>query len=664
MNYATIATHFLPIVHYFAAFLFLFILMPKWLFPTRYTDWSDRLVSGYVKMVFLIIISGYLLVLTKLYEVISLIVLFLIIIGYRLVKRERGKKEGTLKSHFIKIVFNMFDGLSKFKPLDAKNIFQQKAFTLKILAQEKFRWVLFWEGLALIVILSISSYLRFYDAFVHAAPPMADSYVTLAWMKYIDGRELFHDGIYPQGFHIYLATLFKFAAEDALFILRYTGPLNAILFTIGLYVVIRKLTNTGIGALAAAAIFGVLWVIMPFDMDLNIRQAATNSQEFAFVFIFPALYFLIRFANEKQKKDLITGLICTAIIGLVHSLAFGLIGMLIGVLIVSYLLTMRAGWKTSMQIAIGAIVTVVISLMPLGAGYLFGKRFHSSSAEYLVDRKVSTFTYPELSYADYTVLGFCVLLFLCLFHKRKTDKERFIGLFTVLASLSVFILFYAGGTWTQSTLIDSRSRELWGLIMPFCVGMSISTIFGKVKGNWQSLVSIPLILAMFYLGFIQKPAPIIPYKLEHHENIEQYLRIRNEFVPKTWMIVSQAEGYSVSLGTGFHMHLGDFLQTYQPEGEGLIKREDGVADKNISPNIFIFIEKDIFQVSESNSVYVLLKPEYERRKREYQQLNDWMTIHEKAGNKVTTYFDNDSIRIYHLQVSTDYSSLLENIWDR
>ncbi|MBW9234207.1 hypothetical protein JQK62_18440, partial [Leptospira santarosai] len=61
---------------------------------------------------------------------------------------------------------------------------------------------------------------------------------------------------------------------------------------------------------------------LPLDAIEIERQAATNSQEFAFVFIFPALYFLIKYVCDKQKEDLKIGLICTAIIGLVHSLVF------------------------------------------------------------------------------------------------------------------------------------------------------------------------------------------------------------------------------------------------------------------------------------------------------------------------------------------------------
>ncbi|GGA19985.1 hypothetical protein [Psychrobacillus lasiicapitis] len=662
MTYAMITTHLFPLFHYTIAFWFLFILLPKWLFSTSYVDRSERWFAAYVKMILFLILSGYLLVITKLYEVLSILALIMVIIGYRFVQREQAKKTGTLKNHLLRRLFNWLDGLNKFTLSDINVKIVNKVSGWTFTVKKKFSWIILLEGIALIIVLSGAAYVRFYDAFVHAAPPLSDSYVTLAWMKYIDSRELFHDGIYPQGFHIYLATLFKFAAVDALFILRYTGPLNAILFTFGLYIVIRKLTNTGVGAIVAAFIFGVCWVIMPFTPIEFERQAATNSQEFAFVFILPAIFFLVKFIGNKRKEDLIVGLVCTTIIGLVHSLAYMLIGMLIGILIISSLLTIRNSFKSVISVCIGALLTVIVSLVPLGAGYLLGQRFHSSSAEYLVDRKEATYTYPDVTFDHYIALGACIILLFCLFSKKNTSIDRFILVFTVLAGCSVFTLYFAGGTWTQSTLIASRSSELWGLLLPFCVGVSISYLFRWVRGKWNSMLYIPLIFLVIMTWIVYKPMPIVPYKLEHDENIEQYLRIRHEYLPKTWMIVSQIEGFSVSLGTGFHMHLGDFLQKYQPEGEALTSIEDGKVDTNLSQNIFIFMEKDVFEVSESNSVYALLKPEYERRAREYTQLSEWMNIHHRAGYEVTTYFENENIRVYHLQTSEDDSLLLKNIW--
>ena len=226
MAYATMATHISPVVHYIIAFLFLFILLPRWLFSTGYVEWTDRWFAAYVKMIFFLIISGYLLVLTKLYEVPSLVVLFIVIIGYRFVKREREKKTITVMGHLLNSLFNVLEGLLKFKVMDALTKVLNRITKLKSTFQQKISWNLAWEGLAFIIIIGVSSYLRFYDAFASAAPPMSDSYVTLTWMKYIDARQLFHDGIYPQGFHIYLATLFKFAAVDALYILRYSRSVH------------------------------------------------------------------------------------------------------------------------------------------------------------------------------------------------------------------------------------------------------------------------------------------------------------------------------------------------------------------------------------------------------------------------------------------------------
>ncbi|WP_075619603.1 hypothetical protein [Paenisporosarcina indica] len=664
MTYATIATHAYPFMHYCISFIFLFILLPKWLFHTGYADWTDKLFAAYVKMVILLILSGYLMVITKLFEVLSLSALFIVIIGYRFIKREQGKKTGTLKGHLLEKLFNLLEGIVTYKLIDIKTKALQILKKWRSTVHQTYSWSLVLEGLALFLVIGGAVFVRFYDAFVNAAPPMADSYVTLAWMKYIDARDLFHDGIYPQGFHIYLATIFKFAAVDALYILRYTGPLNSVLFTLGLYIVIRKLTKNGVGALLSAFIFGIYWVVAPVHAIEVDRQAATNSQEFAFVFIFPAIYFYIKYFLNKHKEDLLVAIICTTIIGLVHSLAFALVGMFIGILLFSALLTMKHSYKSVLHVCKGALLSVIISLVPLGAGYLLGKGFHSSSAEYLVDRKISEYTYRDLTIVDYSALGFCIFLLLCLIISKNTSKERFIGVFTLLVGFSVFTLYYAGGAWSQSTLIASRSRELWGLVMPFCVGISVSYLFKSVKEKWLVIVYIPLVVLFISTAVLYKLAPIIPYKLEHHENIEQYLKIRQEYLPKTWMIVSQSEGYSVSLGTGFHMHLGDFLQTYQSDGDTLTRRDDGKVDRNLTQHVFVFMEKNVFQLSETNSVYELLEPEYKRRIGEYEQLNEWIKAHQAFGNEVTTYYENENIRVYYLQTMIDDPLSIKNMWDR
>ena len=171
--------------------------------------------------------------------------------------------------------------------------------------KRRFSWILFLEGLTLASVIGGSSYLRFYDAFVNGSSSiiiqLRDTCLDeiYPWSGIISRRYL------PSRILYLFGNLFKFAAVDALFILRYKGPFNTVLFTLGLYMVIRKLTNNGIGAIVAALIFGIYWVIMPLSPIEIDRQAATNAQEFAFVFIFPAIYFLIKYVTNKRKEDLL-----------------------------------------------------------------------------------------------------------------------------------------------------------------------------------------------------------------------------------------------------------------------------------------------------------------------------------------------------------------------
>ncbi|MDP4084996.1 MAG: hypothetical protein Q8934_10335 [Bacillota bacterium] len=644
MKYTSIGYHILPILHYTFSFLLLFLFIPKLLFKYKNDDWLERLFSNYAKMTFFIILVGYGLVIVKLYEVISLFMIFLAVILYRNMKKQGSTTEEAVKWSSPNKIFDLFDGLYKF------NIKSFKAWLhlrVKVLRSIPFNlnWIL--EGLVLFFIICVSSYLRFYDTFHHAAPPMSDSYVTLAWMKYINGRQLFHDGIYPQGFHIYLATILKFAAVDALFILHYTGPFNSILTLLGLYIVIRKLSNNGFGALFAAWVYGIYSVAFPFN-SLE-REAATNSQEFAMLFVFPAVYFLTQYFIKKDKEFLYIAIICTSIAGLVHSFVFALIGALIGCMVLIAFFTLKQSGKQAIQVSIGALLAVGISLLPLGIGELLGKALHTSSAEYLVDRKANSYTYPTLTTMDKTSIILLVMYFLFLLIKRQSNEERFLGFFTVLSGSAVFTLYYAGGVWTGSTLLASRSIDLWEVMIPFICGMAISSILKHTPKNWKQILlgitSLTLIWSMMSL----KLMPIIPYKLEHDENIEQYLRIRNHFLPETFLIVSQDEGYSVSLGTGYHMHLGDFLKSYTPKGENVTKKSNGRVDSNIPANIFIFQEKRIYKVSKSNSIYQLLKPKYDQRKKEYKQLTAWVNSHKKAGYKVNIYFEDKNIIIYYLQ---------------
>jgi hypothetical protein len=647
MPYSNLFYHLEPITHYAFAFILLFIIVPLLVFKSNYEEIGDKLLSYYMTMVFTIIVIGYLLVIMKLFEFISIVIVFSIMLIMKNWDHFKNMKKRPTISYFLKSLFDFLEGLHFTNGKIIKVWIIVKLGIIREHLKEQFKLTKAIEVILFIIILSIASYIRFFDAIYNAAPPLSDSYVTLAWMKYIDSRVLFHDGIYPQGFHIYLATLFKFSAIDGLYVLRYTGPLNSIFIMLGLYYVIKKFSGNGIGALVAASIYGCF--VSFIDWFPIERQVGTNSQEFAFVFIFPALYFLINYCLTNKNQNLYYGMLGTAVIGLVHSFAFVFMGLLIGILLICYLIQMRKISQIIMRLVVCSLLTVVIAIVPIGLGMIFGKELHSSSVDYLLSNNNNNQFYPMLVLVDYTTLACLSINLLLLFNKRITKKERFVILFCVLSGLLTFCIYYFGGTITNSVLVASRSLELWGLMVPFIIGICLSVAskqlsYKKLKVAFF-ILTISLCTTLLYL----KAGPIIGYKLEHNANIEQYLKIRKDMRPKSWLMVSNDEGYSVALGTGFHMHLYDFLHNFDSSKETLTRFGESKPDLSIPPHVFILFEKNIFKVSKDNSIYPLLEPKYKQRETDYIKLVDWLNNHETNDYSVVIYYEDANIIIYYLE---------------
>jgi hypothetical protein len=656
MPYSSLFFHLGPISHYLFAFILLFVFVPGVLFKTHYDQLADRVLSKFITMVFTIIVLGYLLTLTKLFEVMSISIVLTIMLITRYWRFLKKFNQKPTISYLMKSLFDLLEGLHYIDRKVVKGWLFIKINFILVYLKEKYKLESAIEFFSFIVILSISIYIRFFDAIKNAAPPLSDSYVTLAWMKYIDAREVFHDGIYPQGFHIFLSILLKFSAIDGLFVLRYTGPFNAIFITLGLYFMIKKLTNNRIGALIAITIYGyLLATIQWFPIE---RQVGTNSQEFAFIFIFPVLYFLIKYCLFNKIQDLYYGMLGTAVIGLVHTFAFAFIGVLIGVLLICYFIKERKISIAFIKLVLYSLLTVVIALLPIGIGLLIGKDLHSSSVDYLTASS-NKIDFPDLVQIDVISLLCLLTILLLLFKKGMSKNDRFIGLFTILAGGGTFSIYYFGGSLTNSVLIASRSLELWGLLVPFTIGICFSLVCKQLPLPWSKLPHFIMLVYLCTSLLYFKPSPIIGYKLEHNANIEQYLKIR-EYQQKSWLMVSNDEGYAVVLGTGFHMQLHDFINTYDPAEKSLTKIGETKPNEYLPPHVFILLEKNIFKVSNTNSIYSILEPKYKQRQQDFTKLTNWLNEHKAKGFKVKTFYEDANIIIYYLEVESSQEESIKN----
>lgn len=645
------------LIRWAIAFIMIYIIFPVILFPNSGVSLLERLFARYVRMVAMTIIVGYILVALKLYEVISMLFVFLTFA--MLIKlpgnyRKQALKE--MKDNLYLRIYDFLDGLSHPYQL-VRRRFTEKLITLKAQTKESFNLPNIIQAVLLVAVLAYSAYLRFDDVLRHAAPPMSDAYVTLAWMKYIDGRMLFHDGIYPQGFHIYLSVLHKFAACDALYILKYTGPFNGVLTTLGIYFLVAKITGRKLPGILSAFVFGVIGEVLPMGWE---RQGSPNSQEFALVFLLPAWYFAISFLQTREKRYLWTATAAFAIIGLVHTLilAFSWVG-LCCIVTAFLLLKFKQSLRPAGQLIIAGIVTGVVAAVPVPVALLFGRKFHSSSVDFLTSNMQTDI--PLLTLIDKLALVGFVLFFLLTVWRRKRGADLAMVLSIFFIGLASFLMYLLVGPMTGNAVLVGRLGILWSLAAAVGIGICLETLLSLIPGRQSTLkLSVASVFTLLLMGIAinyYKPSPPHPYKMQYDAEINQYLSISKEYTPSLWTMVSTIDGYDLVLGKGWSILLGDFLNWYDPQRSKLIRSVDGREELLDVPDIFIFVQKKLFMVD-----LKIMEPILAQRVQDYAALEQWVARYKESHDNLSIYYQDDDIVVYQIHQPRSKADAAKEIW--
>ncbi|MHB1485139.1 MAG: hypothetical protein ACYCYI_10800 [Saccharofermentanales bacterium] len=629
---------------YMIAFAAVNIILPRLLFARPNRTALSNFFSYFAQMVLFVIVLGYILVILKIFEIIAILCALLFFILGRTFIRKSQNNRRKISKEISFWVYDYADGIIVLPKLIKKLFSEWTASTkVKITAMNKTDII----SISIVAaVLAYSGFLRIYDAFVNAAPTMSDAYVTLAWIKYIGKSTLFHDGIYPQGFHIYQAMLVKFAGLDPLFILKFTGPVNGLLIVLGIYFAVSGfLKNKQAGVIAAAA-YGIFGFYLTGGWE---RQASTNAQEFAFIFVLPCLYFFYRYLAENNKQDLFTGGAALSVIGLVHSLvfAFTLFGGII-LLFTIFISERKSFTKLPVLHTIGAVsISTAAAVLPFGIGLVLGYKFHSTSLDFATSQSVEV-GYPKLLLSDYVVVVCLSLLILSIIGSIKKPSFS-VRIFLFLFGAATLCLYYFGGPLSGSVLISSRSTELYSLISPVIIGAGFSCVMlPLIKFKYSESVFTVICAGLLTAAVIlAKPVPIIPYKMEYNSGVEQYLRISKNFRATEWLIISQEEGYAMVLGKGWHLMTQDFLAAYDPKNGDLIGNRNDETEINV-PDVFIYIEKNVYPTYKNMSS---LEKQYNRRIKESAMMQEWMLEYCEINGKQDVYFEDENIIIYHLTMN-------------
>lgn len=517
--YSSFPTQIYAWTHYIVAFGLVFIVSPVFMFRRVRGNIADQLIANYVRMVFYIICLGYVLVASHLFEFIGIFVSTLV---YLSLKNRRERRSGLPSTVYIGAL--LFDVLEFPRRGPARLLQFARSLPAAlhlVIIRIQTQWsvhirsgssVLRLTRLMMVVlIIGTACAIRLYDAVFVAVPEQSDGDVTLAWMKYINERVLFHDGIYPQGFYLYMAILSKFAVVNDLFILKFTGPIDTSLTVILLYYTIWKLGKSHVGAIISSAIYGVFgWQFLSYDWT---RLAASNAQEFGFLFIFPVVYFLHRYFIHGNRLDIQIAFYSICVSGLIHSLSYEL-GVLAAVSVLSAAaITDFQGYRKQMGwTLVAGVASGIITVLPVGLGFLLGKSLNSSATAYMVST-TSTRSMPTLQLFDIIAIVSILLLLIYSFLQQLRLRPNLGSMAVGIWGVICFSIYEFGAAVTHSTVLSSRMLDLWALTAAVVIGAGANVVFELLgRFRYRNLIEfvgwISLTATVFVLAPPEADSPV------------------------------------------------------------------------------------------------------------------------------------------------------------
>lgn len=591
----------MPFLHYGLSLLLLLVIVPWLSFRSPYHDGMEKITSNFLKMCCVMLTLGYVLVIWKLFELMS-IAFLLIVIGNR-IHMMRQKKAGmdAPLSNFETLVYDYFDGrytLMQVLHDYASHMLKQ----MKEAVSERFSPYERLVGTCcLLGVLALAGYLRFYDAFIHAAPSYGNRYTTLKWLKDIRDHLLFSDGILPQGFYVFWAGIQEFSRIDTLYMAKYTGPLSSILIMLGIYFFISRLSGSRFGGVVGVSLFALLGEYTdPLYWEW---QAEADPRTFAYVFLLPTLYFLIIYFRGRNRDAFQTMAAGTIVIALTDPVVLLLLWVGGGITILILLVKRKKNSNASVpEVMISWAAAAAVSVVPIVIGFVMGKPFHPLFAQLF-----------QVSPADPVMLN---------------------------AGPSLFTL-----------VVCVAAGLIWQYLVQSLGGFSYKK--GLETGALAALIATGIYFTSLH--------PAQPLKIDWDEAALQYLSISKEYSPRNWMIVGKDSWASIVRGKGFHMNIHELVQNYDPSQASLTRNGTEDPDANIPSHVFIFYEKRLREVNDDLAAGQLALL-YSRWNQEMRDLQDWLDRYHAMNPQANVYYEDESLVIYHFQQERDRKEIQQEIW--
>lgn len=660
-----------------AIYLVTFIIVPWSLVRDRRWGTMDRVFASLIHSTLLTIVIVHLLAFLRLYETLSLIVMYLI--SWVILARTRGGSFAAMLDILgMRLIVRLLD-LSE-SPLGfitevkqaalhkARAWFREVRYHAAILWAEPFTYLL--PGL----VLAAATVIRASYSVLHASYSVADPYEHLAWIKYLGLNQIYHDGIYSYGYHAVLSAMARLSMVDAYWFCRFMGPIGSAFLLLSVYYFAARMTGSRVASLVALAVYG-LTSDGRYPSGI-LRQGAALPQEYALIFALPALHFLYLYFRDGDRRDLWLFTEAVAISTFVHPFTTVYLGIWAAVLAGSALLAKMTTLKKVMVGGGAGLSAIIFGFIPFALGMLQGHGFFQATIKFIGESfagdRVGGPTGPWYQrwllgnpYLD-GIIPLAVACFILLLILRQ--RAKVVEAATVIGGTVVLYLLYrAQDLGLPQFTHPSRTGVFLAPMLAVLYALTVHLLpsagahLGRPTARaWQRGLTIGLTLAVCVMLVSQwQPVYTALDTMEYDAAAENYLRIKRELPTLDWTIIGPAEQYQQVLGVGWHVDLLRFVQQYSPE-----QASDPAFQLPIpTHHLFVYAEKRPLllgrQVSPTDAE-LELEPEgpdpfaqyyrnAEQRAILQAKIIRWIELFRQSHSGVSIYYEDENLRIYHIQ---------------
>lgn len=607
-------------------FLGLYVFLPYRLTRFRSDDeFLDRVFISLIRMLSLVTLLVHILGLLRIYD--SFSALGGLIAAYVLLLRTRGEPLGAWAQRLrLRVIMGILDMIEQPKPFKEATL-DYLSSRIKTVVGEIGRAVRILlnpsAGLPSTFALGVAAYVRFRHSIMHVAHGASDTYTHLAWVKYIALNDFYRGGIYPRGYHAIISYTSKITFLDSHEIMRYLGPLGGWLIVLSIYYVAHKITRNPSAASIGAALFGLG---RGFPNDIW-RQISPLPQEFATVFIMPGFYYISRYCETQDNYYLLLFGQCLYITLMVHPYASLYLVLSAGCTVMAALLARRMKVRMLMMLVITGLASTFLGTCWMLFGRLAGYEWHGSLG-YVQSQIVIPAAFDRPTAIDLPALlpgmkearvALAVSLFLTasalVFGLSPKLRQKIFLPAAGLGLLCIVSWALARPAFGLPALMDlARAETFAGIamatILPFPLSeplhCSARFVAGLAPKETQRRLLVRSIAALISIAMILSGRIVAPAGnlYEYDQAVEMYYRIRYQYPPLDWTIVSPTEQYSQVLGYGWHYDLYEFLTKHPVH-----LASDPSYDPDIPTTyIFIYVEKKVLGSGRSLEPDDALKP--------------------------------------------------------